>query len=312
MTSGSPSCRSGARARRSARRTAAAPSASRRRPSTRRRPSSSSSTSRTASGLRPASTRARSCRTCRCWRARSSRGKANKYFGDQKVGAVLAEASEIVGERLAVPAVLRVGALDLRRHRLARTTPRARARSPRSSSSGGSAASSTATSRASRWTSGSASGGAARVRRDPRPGEPGNARDGRNSDMDQARRFDVTASAAASHGGGAASGPDAQAAQRQIGLAFIAPFGALFALVFIVPIAVRRLPQPLPAEARRRQHVRRARQLHQAVPGPAVLGRRGTRRPVHARPGADHADLRHGAGARAGLHARCTAPSSCG
>ena len=46
---------------------------------------------------RPASRRARSCRTRSVLQSEEFRGKANEYFGGQKTGAVLAEASEIVG-----------------------------------------------------------------------------------------------------------------------------------------------------------------------------------------------------------------------
>ncbi|MGP3961824.1 carbohydrate ABC transporter permease [Nonomuraea sp. 3N208] len=54
--------------------------------------------------------------------------------------------------------------------------------------------------------------------------------------MDQARRLDVTASAMAPPQAGRHPAPTRKRRKPQIGLAFIAPFGALFALVFIVPI----------------------------------------------------------------------------
>ncbi|MGW0199756.1 carbohydrate ABC transporter permease [Nonomuraea sp. NPDC003201] len=54
--------------------------------------------------------------------------------------------------------------------------------------------------------------------------------------MGLARRVDVTASAMASPDAAQHSAPARKRRKSQIGLAFIAPFGALFALVFIVPI----------------------------------------------------------------------------
>ncbi|WP_431918331.1 carbohydrate ABC transporter permease [Nonomuraea jabiensis] len=54
--------------------------------------------------------------------------------------------------------------------------------------------------------------------------------------MGLARRVDVTASAMASPDAAQHSAPTRKRRTSQIGLAFIAPFGALFALVFIVPI----------------------------------------------------------------------------
>ncbi|KAB8173041.1 carbohydrate ABC transporter permease [Microbispora catharanthi] len=54
--------------------------------------------------------------------------------------------------------------------------------------------------------------------------------------MDLARRFDVTPSAMASPDEERHPAPAGRRRRSQIGLAFIAPFGALFALVFIVPI----------------------------------------------------------------------------
>ncbi len=54
--------------------------------------------------------------------------------------------------------------------------------------------------------------------------------------MDAARRLDATASAAASPDEAQGAEPARRRRRSRIGLAFIAPFGALFALVFIVPI----------------------------------------------------------------------------
>ncbi|MBB5783303.1 carbohydrate ABC transporter permease [Nonomuraea jabiensis] len=54
--------------------------------------------------------------------------------------------------------------------------------------------------------------------------------------MGLARRVDVTASAMASPDAAQHPAPARKRRKSQIGLAFIAPFGALFALVFIVPI----------------------------------------------------------------------------
>ncbi|MET8144528.1 sugar ABC transporter permease [Sphaerisporangium sp. NPDC005288] len=54
--------------------------------------------------------------------------------------------------------------------------------------------------------------------------------------MDQERRLDVSASAMASPAAARRPAPARRRRRSQIGLAFIAPFAALFALVFIVPI----------------------------------------------------------------------------
>lgn len=81
--------------------------------------------------------------------------KANEYFGDQKVGAVLAEASEIVGSGWQYPPFFE-WARSIYGDIASPFYTTGKGSLARSSNSGGSAASSTATSRASRWTSASA------------------------------------------------------------------------------------------------------------------------------------------------------------
>ena len=84
------------------------------------------------------------------------------------------------------------------------------------------------------------------------------------------------------------------------GFLFTVPFMVLFLTLFIAPLALRAVPEPVPRAARRRHHLRRARQLRRGPQGHGVHRRRRARRAVHGRPGAGHA----GPGARVRAHPR--------